>query len=398
MAAGANQQLVATKLQETPTEEFLPAVTDDAVVPVKPKSDDGTLEIAHEGEHEEQPSGGAATEPGRGDIPLLSQEDHKVIEPLKNGDNPFDFNDESEPQLPKEEEHDLPVIKQLHEHESMLAAEPEKESGDESGMTGLGYTADQGDLLTANTRPEPLDGPLEAMTPSRQNDRGLLLSHDYEGKEEAPEAPAPEDQPAAPAVSPLGEAEVTAQPTPAAEVPNPTFEPVAPSTPPAMPTPSMPVPDAAPTDPEGKTLTELEQEVHSPHAAPVLDGDIDSARDEVLKALQESTPQPEPIEAIGAQPMVDIQHENEPPLPPAAPAPSTDLHVDANGNLQLPSYPPAAMNEPAPNPLSPADQPLDMPLPPSINIPPPQSVPPTNAQNQNPNSPPPVPPPMLPPM
>jgi len=152
----------------------------------------------------------------------------------------------------------------------------------------------------------------------------------------------------------------------------------------------------------GQTLTDIEQSVHSPHTAPVLDNDIDSARDEVLKALQETPAAPEPITALNAQPGLEVSHDSAAiaPTPPDAPAPSTELHLDEEGNLKLPSYPPAATNEPAPNPMSPADQPLDMPLPPAtgLQVPPPQVAPPTNTQNQNPNSPPPVPPPMMPPV
>jgi hypothetical protein len=395
MAAGANQQLVATKLQESPAAEFLPPVSSGVAPSDAPKSDDGTLEIAHEGQPEGRPSNSAPSRQDP-DMPYLSQEEHKVIEPPKDSDTQSDFSAGNESTAAQDSEHDLPAIKQLHQPDSMLPAAPEKLPAEAADMTGLGYAADQGGMLTANTRPEPLDGPMEAMTPAPAPDRAPLMSHDYEGKDEA--APAPEDQPAAPAISPLGEAEVTAQPTPAAEVPNPTFEPATPSTPSIMPTPSVPSPEAAPADDSNKTLSQLEQEVHSPHAAAPLDGDIDSARDEVLKALQESASTPEPIEALGAQPVFDVPHDsNDAPLPPAAP--STELHLDANGNLQLPSYPPAAVNEPAPNPMSPADQPLDMPLPPSsgLQVPPPQTSPPTNTQNQNPNSPPPVPPPMMPP-
>jgi hypothetical protein len=324
----------------------------------------------------------------------LSDDEHKIIEPLTDVDKPFDFNAALDPKLPPEEEHDLPQITQLHDHDSILPSAPEAVGPEAADMTGIGYAADQNGNLTANTKPEALDGPMESLTTPGAGSQ-QLLSHDYEDKDSKSaeaQTPSPEDQPAAPVVSPLGEPELTSQ-VPAA---SPTFEPF---TPPITPTPSVEA-SAPVADDSSKTLSELEQDVHSPHAAPALDEDIDSARDEVLKALQSSPPIPEPIVALNAQPGIDIQHDTAAPTPPDAPAPSTELHVDADGNLQLPSYAPAAVNEPAPNPLSPADQPLDMPLPPmnGIQIPPPQAAPPTNTQNQNPNSPPPVPPPMLPPM
>jgi hypothetical protein len=392
MAAGANQQLVATKLQEVPASE-LPASTDAAApLPEQPKTDDGTLEIAHEGGREDQPSGTPAEAEKQPGTPLLS-DDHKVIEPPADSDKPYDFNAALEPklpELPKEEERDLPHIKQLHDHE-MLPPAPETAPSEAADMTGLGYAPDQTGMLTANTQPEKLDGPMESLaTPGAASH--TLLSHDYDGKkEEQPTEPGPSEQPAAPVVSPLGEPSLSVQ-APAAPAPNPIFEPF---------TPPEPQPAAAPEVDDAKTLTEIEQSVHSPHAQPALAEDIDSARDEVLKALQETPATPEPIVALNAQPALDITHDTaqqSPPMPPEAPKPSTELHLDADGNLQLPSYPPASVNEPAPNPLSPADQPMDMPLPPSIQMPAPQAAPPTNAQNQNPNSPPPVPPPMMPPM
>jgi hypothetical protein len=398
MAAGANQQLVATKLQEAPVPTELPAVSNEAATDT-PKDNNGTLEIAHDGDAgADRPSGEPAEEQGH-DTPLLSQDDHKTIEPPVETDKPFDFNAPFEPELPKDDEHDLPEIKQLHGHDSLLPSTPEAVPAEAADMTGLGYAGNQNGNLTANTQPEPLDGPIESLTAPGANNNHQLLSHDYEGKDDAPAettAPKPEDQPAAPVVSPLGQPDVSTQTPPA---PNPTFEPFSP---PVTPTPSAEPEPPVDTnvDPEGKTLAEIEQDVHSNHLESAPSVDVDTARDEVLRALQESPAAPEPIVALNAQPGLDIAHESAPPTPPDAPAPSTELHLDANGNLQLPTYPPASVNEPAPNPLSPADQPLDMPLPPAagLQVPPPQMTPPTNAQNPNPNSPPPVPPPMMPPV
>jgi hypothetical protein len=127
----------------------------------------------------------------------------------------------------------------------------------------------------------------------------------------------------------------------------------------------------------------------APTAEPSVD--VEAARDEVMKALSE---QPDetlpPIAALNAQPLGNSLHAYQPAPPtpeqPAPPAPQMPLTPSQN-------IPPASH--------SPADQPMDMPLPPSggPQIAPPQPAPPTNAPDSagNDNVPPPVPPPMTPP-
>jgi hypothetical protein len=157
-------------------------------------------------------------------------------------------------------------------------------------------------------------------------------------------------------------------------------------TPPTMPTSTPPAftpPAPAPTPPT--------PEPPAPEAAPASDTtapDVDAARDEVMKALSE---QPDetlpPIAALNAQPFGEDLHSSqpEPPQPPQPAMPSTPQPLA-----------PAAPDMP-PAPHSPADQPMDMPLPPASGpqLNPPQATPPTNASGGN--VPPPVPPPMTPP-
>lgn len=152
---------------------------------------------------------------------------------------------------------------------------------------------------------------------------------------------------------------------------------------PPSPTPPAPTPEPAPAPPVAESTAQP--------SAPSPSVDVDAARAEVMKALSE---QPDetlpPIAALNAQPLgQDLrQGPPTPPLPEQPPLPSSPQPLGS----ATPDVPPAAH--------SPADQPLDMPLPPSggLNVPPPQATPPTNAPSgQTPGSPPPVPPPMTPP-
>ncbi len=410
MAAGANQQLVATKLEE--------AVVADVQAPQNqenvevPKNDDGTLEISHESDYNRQDERSDETDRQ----PEQSEEHHeKVIDPPV--EQPFQpdqallDNTSDDLKLPPHEEEEIPQIKQLHSHD-LLPEVPEAPSSEVADMTGIGFMnepASGQSPITANIQSEQLGGALDPLGSGPARHQQPLLSHDkndapaavnddfnkpvvgaaqYQPQPEVPEQPQPprvEPAAAAPVFSPLGDASLhtSAPEESAATISAPSTEPI-----------------------KEKTLSDIEQEVHSPHiqaaAAPESPTDLDSARDEVLKALQDTPPVVEPIVALNAQP-VDLGEQSHqpiapvPPTPPAAPIPNNELHLDAAGNLLLPQLPTEPQNEPAPNPMSPADQPMDMPLPPSISLPPPQAVPTTNAQNQNPNSPPPVPPPMLPP-
>jgi hypothetical protein len=423
MTAGANQQLVAAKLEEAVVADIqTPQNSDGNNQPDNnsgdqpPKQDDGTLEIEHEGDkpHTEATSADNTPESAPPNPDTLTH--GKTIEPPTEAEAPY------KPPLdplegllpPKEEDSTPPEIKQLHSHD-LLPPVPEIPSSEVGDMTGIGFSEDKpsgtASPITANIQEEPLDGALDPLGPVHAGSQPLL-SHDHPAEDEATDQP--------PAVTDSPQPSVSLPPAP--EPPAPTFTPVEEPTAPQ------------PTDENGKTLSEIEQDVHSPHAgagqpaavsagSPPA-GDIDTARDEVLKALQDAPAQPaEPIVALGAQPLgADLHPQPEAPAPGAG---NTDLHLDADGNLQLPQLPPTppapsqpvnpvappmpAVNEPAPSPMSPADQPMDMPLPPTsgiqssspsagLQIPPPQSTPPTNAGQAGPGAPPPVPPPMLPPL
>lgn len=162
-----------------------------------------------------------------------------------------------------------------------------------------------------------------------------------------------------------------------------------------------------------QTLSQLEAVVHAEEAA---DEDVDSARQAVESALGSADDPLEKLTKLDANavspdevlPHYDANDnpQNETQLTPATQAaqpelPKLSLEAPApaspNGfDMPLPFNP--AAHEPAPLEMSPADQTFTMPLPPTISMAPPQTVPPTSVTTapQGP-PPPPVPPPMMPP-
>ena len=144
----------------------------------------------------------------------------------------------------------------------------------------------------------------------------------------------------------------------------------------------LPLPSSAPeVTPE--TLEKIEESVHSPHLKPPSEqtDDVDSARHEVMQALQDGTQPLEPLTALNANPLGGELHTNQ-------------VEIDMDGNLiakSSPSVPTAPNNEITAN----VSTPLDMPLP---SVAPGQA---TTSPSPQPNaasvSPPPVPPPFMPP-
>jgi len=347
MAAGANQQLIASELEQELVVAQPPAAApadeeegdDEAAEAETPKKEPGTLEIEHEAADAE-----AASEP----------------EPVA-------------PEPP--EEPAQPVISQVHidEHGGLTAVQPPvvAEAVTHDRLTEpptLGNAS-----ITANTQPESLDPSTESLTqPPSQSPP--LLSHNetvlqsVDTPPEHPADPTPEDPP------------VPREPLPA---------------PPAPPDASVPPtlrPPAA-VDPD-ETLSDIEASVHSPHlqageqsatevsgrpespASASPTGDLDSARNAVDAALSGPSVPPSlpPIEALNAQP---LGPELQPP-----------------GN--------EGFNEPTPG-NTPADETLDMPLPSSAfpvssGTSPGGGTASSSQGNGGQLPPPPVPPPMLPPL
>lgn len=433
MEAGANQQLVATKLEEAME---IPASVDHGdgdnesnqnSGSEQKKSDDGTLEIDHEAakqnaqdQNQDQPAEQQPTEkketPAEQQSPKEPPKPNDIVTP--------------DPNRPKEEEK-LPEIKPLHPHESMLPIVKDVPSAEVSDITGVNFMAEQpsGSPNAANLSDDGMSPAIDPLSASHTPaiDHAMLNHNGPVGRDN--DAPKPPEPVAEQPQSKPDVAQPKTEPMPEPKVPNPSFTPYTP--------PQPPQPQWAPKPPaaaEGQTLSDLEKSVHSqatppqpsqqPEQAPPTD--IDAARNEVLKALQESSQPPEPIVALGAQPLGDALH--------AQPETPADLQIDSNGDLHMPAStpapfsapvapslppsPPGASSAPAPStpqvgstppplnpigtesaplPQSPADRPMDMPLPPSLNIPPPQAAPPTNRPGSAGTPPPPEPPPMLPP-
>lgn len=165
---------------------------------------------------------------------------------------------------------------------------------------------------------------------------------------------------------------------------NPTLAPEPqPSSQSAPPMPNEPVqlPTVPPTEPaeNGQTLSEIEESVHSPHAAAHAPVDVDKARTDVLSALG---PQVETPRAFNANQLGDILHPRddstsaplaETPASPTSAATSPMIKIDDDGNLKHEDH--------------------TIPLPPVA----PQQQPPAGpGVDPNKKDPPPVPPPFMP--
>jgi hypothetical protein len=402
MAAGANQQLIATELETAaPTMESEPdqataaeAKSDQVTEAPKRKAEPGTLEINHEDEEtspapEADKTSEAESEPEHPQIQvdengqLLMGDDVPKIEHVRGVGSSGVVTDSDANATPKPK---------VEVHRELLTNAPELTTPN----------------ITANTQPEGFDPPTEELTLPPLD--APLLSHN-ESVLSLPPAPAPITLPPAPTPPPEP---VAAPPTPP---PVPTFSP---PQPPINPAPGQPVND-------DETLTEIEQAVDSPHlqgdgdAATAATSDdstasVDNARSAVeaaLKGAGTDSKSLDPIAALNAQPLGgSLQHDAAPVAQPAqnsyvAPA---DLFSPNATPPVSPTVPNTGFSEPTPG-SSPADATLDMPLPtgqfgqsgaaPGATMPPSAfpgvpGQPSAGAGGQTP--PPPVPPPMVPPL
>lgn len=382
MKAGANQQLVAEQLDheiDVHADEK-PAKTENNDKPKEekdqepPKPDDGTLEIDHEIDQ------------------VKKTEQAPVLEETAPAPEPEDSPTLPAPEMPDEHEEGKP---QQNSPRSMITEEP-KLGGE---LTANTKTEDA--PLASTVDPGIVDGTVDKSQPLLSHNgpstKGPTIEPPKEEKPNPPRspfaqavpvpAPTPHFEPPKSTIPPAPEPPKPATPKPFTPSPVPPAPTPAPTPPAPAPTPEPPKPfepPKAPEQPKPESLTEAESPAATP--APAVD-DIEKAREEVMKAINETPNETlPPVQALNAQPLGDILHEE-----PA---------VSGGGQLVPPSEPPKP--EPAPGGgvgvTAPADQPLTMPLPPSVQVPPPQAAPPTNAPSVSPNSPPPVPPPMMPPM
>jgi hypothetical protein len=314
MAAGANQQLVATKLQEqfeAPAPENIsepesdqPVIEDEKPIeePVdEPKPEPGTLEITHDPKPEQDTSEDKIEEP------------EVASEPAPEVDEPANI------ELPTPDEYSAPEAVSLPEIEVPssiegglpLAEAPLMNPPDFTGaLTATDY--DQGK--------EPSTDPL-----SVSEDQTGILNRSPAMDQPEPEVPTPII--AAPTV------DVAALTPPPADWSAPPVAPLPPVAPPVL---NPPVEilsedskdeDAAPQlhISEDGTLTQLEEAVDSPHVAPVVPTPqlADAAREEVHQALNSApaTESQPPIEALNSQMLGPELHSVDPfaapPLPPS---------------------------------------------------------------------------------
>ncbi|HJP96781.1 MAG TPA: hypothetical protein VJ843_05440 [Candidatus Saccharimonadales bacterium] len=407
MAAGANQQLVATKLEEpAPTPPPAPAQPIAqkegqegsqpmaAEAPVPPKPDDGTIEIEHENV-EPKIAPEAPEEPTEPEAPQIHIDEQGDLHPF-GPPAPAESQELPQPQVQSEFDHPKPTADNLSAEPSLPPIEKLPEiKRDEGSHLLTGPEPVFGAPMTANSQPdmedEPSSDPLSVPSVGLLN-REPLPSQKAETSHDQPMLPAP-----------------TAQPEllPDAGLPQDLSQPVQPA--PNVVTPTM---SAGPT----KTLSEIEKDVNSPHMddddnpssippqpmmppvvqpsftpnnnpapaapsfqmpaqnqpafsqpannpAPTPATSVDEARNAVEQALGGgSTPNPGTPSALNAMEMTGELHQPQPANNPApAPLGSPQPIQQDLANLQLPQQP-ASYEPPVNEQTGPAAPPVPPPM------------------------------------
>jgi len=347
MAAGANQQLVATELQGAISVGAPGSVKAD----IKPADDNGTLEIKHDALPPEEPKAEVkppepAPEPPKPGV----KPDHKVIAPL-----PEEKPEKQTPLQPNTREI-LPMPDPAHAGDSPV-----------SDVADTPFTSG-GDEDNATTSPAFL---VDKVSEVKNGASGASVTN-------PPLTELPPVQ--IPALTPPGNDQAASS----VSLPAPTN--------------AMPVIPPTSDDQKDQTLAAIEKSVGSPHTeaeakatsepSPDAGARVDDARQQVLDALKEGQQPLQPIASLNAQPLgAPITHDDTTSAAPTSAAPPDDdqpakpvtIEVDNEGNMTtvaLPTPAPAA-------PLS-GMAAASVPLPPVPQSP--ASV----------ASPPPVPPPMMP--
>lgn len=303
MAAGANQQLVASKLEEGDDSAAGDGVKLDGGG--EPDiSGGGTLNITHD-----EDAAPAAELPAPDETPPADEAESAPIEPAQDTDlSPG----------------------------SRLVMEPPTMGG----------------TLTANSKQEGLD-PVTDPFSLPNSEPPQLIGRD--GPPAAIDAPAAEPAPAEP-VEPIGSA---AQPSTWVAPPSPApLHPLPNPSPPAEPT------QPAEDDPAKQTLTDLEASVKAAEA-PAESANLDAARDEVNKAItgaiDPAAPPTEPVAGLNSQPLgTGLHPDDAAPLEEQIPGLSLKLSHDPSqpDHVEPMTAPPAAdapkVNDPtAPPPVPP---------------------------------------------
>ncbi len=301
MSAGANQQLVATKLQEPEKPE-----EHDKKSPKKdnsPDSDDGdnSADGALHIDHEELP------EP---DVEQIDIDEHGNLHlPDKTPQT------DNTPQVEPENRH---LLVDSHVDSDKNLGMPDYESSPTEPVDQQDEDLPSLDSrMTANTQPEDLDPATDPLSSTKSSTP--ILSHDS--------GPAKIED------------DITSDVQPSQTQAN--------------------EPSSSSTDP---TLSEIEESVDSPHSDQLtsqpgtesqlgaVPPDIEQARNAVQSVVAQTPPETplEPIQALNAQPVnLDLGHDViDDTASPVAQVPPGDLQIDpSTGNIQ-------PMNQPGPSPIS----------------------------------------------
>lgn len=342
MAAGANQQLVASKLEERPAEQTSDA-TEQQTGQDNSIDSDGSLAIDHENGTDEQSA--------------------ELPEPQP---------EQAETQSEDEPETDEKA--QEEEKPSRLILQPPT----------LGGT------LTASSKDE-LDPSTDPMTLPPVT--SPLLSHDKDARsvEPAPEQPPQEQAPAdEEATQQPVEVQTPEQPVPAEPAITPEPQPEVPVEVPAqapeepsVPEPPAPQP-AMPEEPADKqTLSELEEAVDSPHmdsAAGQGTPDAQAALEAAHQALNAADQPPEKPAAFNASAPFEVDHEElasdtapESAAEETVAEPPPDIQIDPEtGNIMYPTnlVPPSGELPSDPTATAVTDPTAPPPVPPPMAMPP----------------------------
>jgi hypothetical protein len=373
MAAGANQQLVASELEaplpelqtDDPADAVEPTTDDDtdqsAEVPnaepaAEPTNDDGTLEIEHSDDEELDPNDQSETADDdtttANEVLPEAAEDKPTDDTTESAEPEVELqdspNDEDAPEVPKlravtpddTESETAPVTDEPVE---IPTQEPKETLPETTKLITEPPTL--GGQLTANSVPESYDPSTDPLSAQETTSQQLLTRADHPGPIFTPTATKPESA-SDPVIAPL----LTGfTPPPPAWVP-PSDDALNFGTPIA---PSSPVALVGLADPQ--TATDLATFVsNDSEAGPTPDAD--AARDKVTKALQSSETVPEPIVALNAQPMIEnIQETPTPPPEPLLPLATPDFTESLRQVIPAIPLAPATTHEP---PLTPPAQPV----------------------------------------
>jgi len=329
MAAGANQQLVATKLQE-PVQQ--PTSLEQPPEEAPPKAEahaaaDGTLEINHDNDEKPEP---------------------------KTEETPV-----SDTEKPPEE----PALPQVSDaKQTNTPEEPMRYKNPRTAVSPPPFSSDTDPNLATTKEPyiDPLTlPPVPAEEPTLTHGAPTARDHSHDTLTDI-------------------EQEVNS-PHLHASASTATEEPASSSTKPA-----------ANNGPEELNLDDLQRPegLDEPAESPAS---VDAARDAVAAAMSDTNTRLEPISALNAQPLGEPLHQPAQDNPLTAPAQDTTVG-------QAPAFPGTLSDAsspvgPDPNTLPTAEQPMTMPLP---NTPAPSSSQ-GSTDSQSPNAAPPVPPPIVPP-